>query len=152
LGTIHRTKRRQSNNITRKTKTLTNTEPMKTEGEPTCSLSTIFLLNFATIPTVWYDVWYNCVVRRVVRLCGTTVWYDRLVRHVVRLCGTTCGTTVWYDVWYDCVVRQCGTTCGTTVWYGFVFHLITFKYISYLPHTLHALCYCIYSQMDISFP
>jgi hypothetical protein len=115
LGTIHRTKRRQSNNITRKTKTLTNTEPMKTEGEPTCSLSTIFLLNFATIPTVWYDVWYNCVVRRVVRLCGTTVWYDRVVRHVVRLCGTTCGTTVVRRV-----VRLCGTTCGTTVWYDSV--------------------------------
>jgi hypothetical protein len=94
LRTIHRTKRRQSNNITRKTKTLTNTEPMKTEGEPTCSLSTIFQLNFATIPTVWYDVWYDCVVRRV-------------VRRVVRLCGTTCGTTVWYDVWYDCVLRLC---------------------------------------------
>ena len=108
---------------------------MKTEGEPTCSLSTIFQLNFATIPTVWYVVWYDCVVR---------------------LCGTTCGTTVWYDcvvrLWYDCVVRLCGTTCGTTVWYGFVFHFITFKYISYLQHTLHALCYCIYSQMDISFP
>jgi hypothetical protein len=140
LGTIHRTKRRQSNNITRKTKKLTNTEPMKTEGEPTCSLSTIFLLNFASIPTVWYD----CVVWLCGTTYGTTVWYDSVVRRVVRLCGTT----VWYDVWYDCVVRQ----CGTTVWYGFVFHLITFKYISYLPHTLHALCYCIYNQMDISFP
>jgi hypothetical protein len=36
---------------------------MKTSDLPTCSLSTIFQLNFATIPTVWYDVWYDCVVR-----------------------------------------------------------------------------------------
>ena len=78
LRTIHRTKRRQSNNITRKTKTLTNTEPMKTEGEPTCSLSTIFQLNFATIPTEWYD----CVVRRVVRLCGTALFFILLLLNI----------------------------------------------------------------------